>query len=78
MVYPNPVQGNKLYINTGDLNETSVVVEMFSLAGNLVASTVQPINRGVLEIDITNLAKGMYLLRMTTSNDSFNYKIIRQ
>ena len=78
VVYPNPVQGNKLYINTGDLNETSVVVEMFSLAGNLVASTVQPINRGVLEIDITNLAKGMYLLRMTTSNDSFNYKIIRQ
>jgi endoglucanase len=78
IVYPNPVQGNKLFINTGNLSETSVAIEIFNLAGNLVSSTAHPINRGVLEIDISNLAKGMYILKIATSNDTFNYKIIRQ
>jgi len=78
IVYPNPVQGNKLFINTGNLSETSVAIEIFNLAGNLVSSTAHPINKGVLEIDISNLAKGMYILKIATSNDTFNYKIIRQ
>ena len=78
IVYPNPVQGNKLFINRGDLSETSVAIEIFNLAGNLVSSNVHPVNKGVLEIDISNLAKGMYMLKIATSNDTFNYKIIRQ
>jgi len=78
IVYPNPVQGNKLFINTGNLSESLVAIQIFGLKGNLVSSNTLAINNGVLEIDIATLAKGMYILKIATSNNTFNYKIIRQ
>jgi hypothetical protein len=33
---------------------------------------------GLIEIDVTTIPKGVFLLKMTTSKEIVNYKIIRQ
>ncbi len=78
LVYPNPVQYNKLFVNTGDLKDSSVEIQLFNVAGNLMLSNSYATNNGIVEIDVTAIPKGVFLLKMTTSKEIVNYKIIRQ
>ena len=67
MIYPNPVK-DKLFISSNILLED---VSIFNLIGEKVLNTNQ------LEIDISSLSKGIYIVTCTTSdNKILNKKII--
>lgn len=78
LVYPNPVQHNKLFINTRNIDDSSVVIQLFNLAGNLISSNSYATKNGIVEIDVTGIPKGIFILQMATSKEIVNYKIIRQ
>ena len=78
LVYPNPVQHNKLFINTRNIDDSSVVIQLFNLAGNLMSSNSYTTKNGIVEIDVTRIPKGIFILKMATSKEIVNYKIIRQ
>lgn len=63
--YPNPAT-NKLLIKTDNWNKISKV-QIISLAGNIVYESD---NKSGPEINISGLAPGSYLIRLTTTNDS--------
>lgn len=64
-VYPNPVS-NTLYV----MNKTAKSVEIYNLAGQVVASYA---NQNV--IDVTSLAKGEYLVKVVTESKVITEKI---
>lgn len=78
LVYPNPVQNNKLFINAGNIEDSSVAIQLFNVAGNLILSNIYTLKNGVIEIDVAIIPSGIFILKMATSKEIFNYKIIRQ
>lgn len=78
LVYPNPVQNSKLFINTGNIDDSSVAIQLFNVAGNLISSNIYASKNGVIEIDVTIIPRGIFIVKMATSKEIFNYKIIRQ
>jgi carboxypeptidase T len=71
-VYPNPVS-DVLNITTPAENYT---VEMYTIQGQLVRRTEN--NNGSQTIDYSNLASGLYLLRLTSSEASQTLRIVKQ
>jgi len=78
LLYPNPVQSNTLFINTGVLSDVSVNIQVFSVSGNLILSNDYSPNNGRIEIDLAAIPAGIFIFKITTSKEIFNYKIIRQ
>ena len=78
LVYPNPIQNNKLFINTINIDDSSVVIQLFNLTGNLILSNNYTVKNAMVEIDVNAIPKGVFILKITTSVETFNYKIIRQ
>lgn len=72
-IYPNPV-ANHLYVQVPKTNEKKVL-RVYSLLGEkLIEQTVlteTPI------IEVTQLAKGMYVLSLSTGSIHYNYKFIK-
>ncbi|MBT3741789.1 MAG: endonuclease [Polaribacter sp.] len=70
-IYPNPANGNIIYIKT--TNNTDV--NIYNVLGKMVKSieiTAQKNN-----IDISNLSKGIYIVKMTVDNISMTKKLIK-
>lgn len=78
LVYPNPVNNNRLYINTGGLNMITVPVEIYDLAGKLLFSKAYQPTTNQLEIDMSNIPNGFFILKIATTENIYNYKIIKQ
>jgi hypothetical protein len=72
-VYPNPSDGI-YYINTQEYGVQSWVVA--DLDGRTLKNHVQSISSGV--IDITDLPKGVYILKVTTRTAQLTQKLIKQ
>ena len=72
-VYPNPSDGI-YYINTQEYGVQSWIIT--NLDGRTMKNHVQSISSGV--IDITDLLKGIYVLKVTTRNAQFTQKLIKQ
>ncbi len=77
LVYPNPIQDNHLYIKMGLLDISSIPINIYDLNGKLIFSKVYQFNNGGIKINVSNIPKGIYMLKMITTNKIFNYKIIR-
>ncbi|HET7733236.1 MAG TPA: T9SS type A sorting domain-containing protein, partial [Paludibacter sp.] len=71
-VYPNPSDGI-YYINTQEYGVQSWVIA--DLDGRMLKNHVQSISSGV--IDITDLPKGIYILKVTTQTAQFSQKLIK-
>jgi hypothetical protein len=69
-MYPNPVQDGMLYINSS--NGTAVDVIIYSVLGQKMLS-VKDLNSG---LDISNIASGMYLVKITQANTTQTYKLV--
>lgn len=76
-IYPNPISGNVLNINAADIYENIVPIEIYNLNGQLLFSKVYFEKTNQLKIDVSNLSKGMYVLKMVLKEKTFNYKIIK-
>ena len=77
-VYPNPVSKNQLYIKVDDSNQKSITIDICNIAGKLVSSNTYALSNGYAEVDITNISKGVFILRMSTIDNTYNSKFIRQ
>ena len=65
-VYPNPVQGGRLQIKA----TVDCAANVYSLAGNLIL-TLQ-LKAGINQVNVSNLHKGLYILK-TTNDESFKF-----
>ena len=71
-MYPNPVTGNKVYFKT----TKNVEVSVYTVLGKLVKST--KITKTKNNIDISNLSKGVYLVKLNTQNQFITKKLIKK
>jgi len=71
-LYPNPAQ-NTITVKATNSIET---IEIYSVLGSLVKK--QSIGRRNMQIDISELSNGAYILRVTTAKQSGAYKLIKK
>jgi hypothetical protein len=74
-IYPNPSSG-KFLLNTGNRDICSV--EIFNQIGSMVCLKRNVNQSTVLEIDISDLQKGMYFIKVITDQMSYSEKIVIQ
>ncbi len=69
VIYPNPTSG---YINVvaNDIKEVSVM----DIAGNTLIE--QSVNSNNVSLDLSSFAKGMYLVKVVTAEDSYIKKVV--
>ena len=70
--YPNPVK-NTLNLS---YNQEISNVEVFNLLGQKVSSNV--INANAAQIDMSNLSKGAYMVKVTSNNQLKTIKVIKE
>jgi subtilisin-like proprotein convertase family protein len=78
-VYPNPSE-NYVNITIANTLETEIQLELFDLSGQLISTrSLYPLEGStVTTIDVTTLASGMYNLRLTGKNQTYNLKLVRK
>ena len=78
-VFPNPVM-DIIYINLHGYQTSTTIVEIISSKGEIVhSSTLSNIsNKHLEEINISNLDKGIYLLKVQQGNTIRTKKIVKQ
>lgn len=77
-LYPNPVR-NKLRLNAIMLNRGDVELELTSLTGKVVRKfKYNQVNTLDLEINVSDLAAGMYILNLKLNNGIVTRKFTRQ
>ena len=70
--FPNPLKGNRLIINTNQ----SLNIEIFNVLGKSVIIDKVSSNKNYL--DLNDLSKGIYLVKLSKGNQSVTKKLIRQ
>lgn len=70
-IYPNPVKTNTIYFNTGK----TLDIKIYDILGKLVTS--KTINNSNNYVDISNINKGIYLVKMTSGKETSVKKLIR-
>ena len=70
-IYPNPTNGNTLYFNL----TKDVTIRMYNVLGKLIK--YNKISSKNNNIDISNLTKGIYLLKINSENQFITRKIIK-
>ena len=70
-IYPNPTNGNTLYFNL----TKDVTIRMYNVLGKLIK--YNKISSKNNNIDISNLPKGIYLLKINSENQFITRKIIK-
>ncbi len=75
--YPNPVE-NQLNIALSLENNTQISVEIYNLAGQNLLSNNYNLQAGsqTLRINLSDLAKGSYILRITNTNGAYTKQLI--
>ena len=71
-MYPNPNKEGILYFNTSN----EIKVNIYNVLGKLVISNTIDTNNNSL--DITNLSKGIYLIKVNTENQFITKKLIKK
>jgi endonuclease I len=72
-IYPNPTNGNTVFINTRN-NQTVTTVRIYDISGKQVLAQMNPSN----EINVQNLQQGLYVLQLEISNQIITKKLIKQ
>ena len=74
-VYPNPAT-DKLFVETNNYLEGTATLELFDVTGKLCFNTTIIATLNLQTIDISNVKKGIYNLRIITKNKTANQKLI--
>ena len=75
-IFPNPVN-NKLFAQTKTSAVFITLVKIYDAKGSLVFIKLYN-NSNTLEIDVSELAKGTYLVQLETTTNTVSKKIIKQ
>ena len=70
-MYPNPTDGNEVYFKITEIAEVNV----YNVLGKLIKKAT--INSNNNSIDTSNLAKGIYLVKINSENQSITKKLIK-
>jgi hypothetical protein len=72
VVYPNPAEG-RLYIENSSSDISSY--NIYSISGMLVGGK-HSINSSKVEVDLSSLTKGMYLINVISGEKSETHKVV--
>ena len=76
-IYPNPIE-DYITLKSPELGSEDMQIEIFNLQGNKVFnSLIKPI-QNVIVVDLNELRKGMYILKITDVTFQENHKIIKE
>ncbi|MCE7062490.1 sialate O-acetylesterase [Dyadobacter sp. CY343] len=75
VIYPNPSQGNFVYIESRD-NIADAVITIFDIYGRVVKTTTPRLLDSRLQINLGYLSTGKYILRVTGQGQSLTKQII--
>lgn len=76
-LYPNPSSEN-LFIDLSSLNDKDVSLEIFDIQGKQIKSTNNITVLSITSLDISDLARGNYVLNLITSEGTIRRKFIKQ
>lgn len=71
-LFPNPVSGSFLNIKTSQI----LKIEIYDVLGKLILPTT--VDSGSSRIDVSQLKKGIYLIKMSSDKGSITKKLIKQ
>lgn len=78
-LFPNPLIGSTLQINMGLFNDSKVNIQVYNINGQQMIARDFDVNNSRIEVPVTNLSQGVYVVKISTQNNSeFSYKIIRR
>lgn len=72
-IYPNPVNGDSVYITSKNNTQISVA-RIYDITGKQVLEQANPTN----EINVQGLQRGLYILQLQIGNQTINKKLIKQ
>ncbi|KAA5825196.1 T9SS type A sorting domain-containing protein [Algibacter amylolyticus] len=76
-LYPNPVSNNlKLSLANTNLNRAQTKIALYSINGQIVLET-QPENLKEVNLDLSNLKSGLYLLTVSDNNNKVTKKVVK-
>ncbi|MFP9098725.1 carbohydrate-binding protein [Flavobacterium sp. RHBU_24] len=78
IIYPNPLNGNMVYIAAPNSAENSVSVQVFNTLGESVYSRIYEPQNGELTADLSNLSQGVYMIRVVSGGYTANSKLVKQ
>jgi hypothetical protein len=74
MIYPNPVEGGQLYIQTKDAVNESIHFVLTNSVGEIVAQQDLNFNNGTASINVSALSPGVYIIQLTNKEHSISEK----
>jgi len=74
-IYPNPAD-EKLFIESNSQSQ-NLDLAIYNMTGQLVKKGLFR-NTGTIELNVSDLTKGIYILKINTDTDSYNTRIIIQ
>ncbi|MCE7042288.1 T9SS type A sorting domain-containing protein [Dyadobacter sp. CY312] len=75
VIYPNPSQGARIYVESrDDIRDASVT--LYDIFGRVIRITPPVLLNSRLELDVSTLAAGKYILRVTGQNTSLTKQIV--
>ena len=76
IAYPNPAH-QKLYVMFNSVSEENYFLSMYDMTGRLVGETIESsADKNMHEIDLSNFAKGMYVLEVKTRGEKQILRIV--
>ena len=75
-IYPNPAR-DIITISGNDFSfETNLIVSIYDLKGHLLVQ--QPINSNPIQIDVSSLSAGVFIVKLSSDNLSQVFKLIKE
>jgi hypothetical protein len=76
-VYPNPTSG-KVYVGLTATEATNLTIQTMSITGAILAEKKfnQVNGEFVTELDMSNYAKGSYMLKIISNKGNFTRKVV--
>lgn len=78
LIYPNPVTSGVVNIYLGSDEFEEVTVSLFGANGRQVYQKQHSPGNGFVELDVSALTQGVYILNVKTPNSLLNYKILKK
>ena len=75
-IFPNPATDN-ISIQLSDIQSEKINIEVFDIFGRPVLSIIDNLSDHI-QLNISSLPSGLYLMKVATSHTSHTYKIVKQ